>query len=116
MFFSFPHIAIDSDGNVGTINRPNRPGDSAACGALIAVRGGMRAARKPLPPPEALSASVTVTAAMRLMAACCHVPAAPLAAVSGTGSAAAALLLPAACWHGFLCCVRCLHSPRSPGS
>lgn len=35
MFFSFPHIAIDSDGKVGAISRPNRPGASAACGALI---------------------------------------------------------------------------------
>lgn len=35
MFFSFPHIAIDSDGKVGAIARPNRPGSSAACGALI---------------------------------------------------------------------------------
>lgn len=35
MFFSFPHIAIDSDGKVGAIARPNRPGASAACGALI---------------------------------------------------------------------------------
>lgn len=37
VFFSFPHIAIDSDGNVGAVSRPNRPGASAACGALIAV-------------------------------------------------------------------------------
>ncbi len=37
MFFSFPHIAIDSDGKVGAVSRPNRPGASAACGALIAV-------------------------------------------------------------------------------
>lgn len=35
VFFSFPHIAIDSDGKVGAISRPNRPGASAACGALI---------------------------------------------------------------------------------
>ena len=35
MFFSFPHIAIDSDGRIGAIARPNRPGASAACGALI---------------------------------------------------------------------------------
>lgn len=27
MFFSFPHIAIDSEGNVGGISRPNRPGE-----------------------------------------------------------------------------------------
>ncbi len=37
VFFSFPHIAIDSDGKVGAVSRPNRPGASAACGALIAV-------------------------------------------------------------------------------
>lgn len=35
VFFSFPHIAIDSDGKIGAIARPNRPGASAACGALI---------------------------------------------------------------------------------
>ena len=35
MFFSFPHIAIDSEGKVGAISRANRPGASAACGALI---------------------------------------------------------------------------------
>jgi len=35
VFFSFPHIAIDSEGKVGAISRPNRPGASAACGALI---------------------------------------------------------------------------------
>lgn len=35
MFFSFPHIAVDSEGKVGAIARPNRPGASAACGALI---------------------------------------------------------------------------------
>jgi hypothetical protein len=35
VFFSFPHIAIDSDGKIGAIARPNRPGSSAACGALI---------------------------------------------------------------------------------
>lgn len=35
VFFSFPHIAIDSEGNIGAISRPNRPGASAACGALI---------------------------------------------------------------------------------
>lgn len=35
MFFSFPHIAVDSEGKIGAIARPNRPGASAACGALI---------------------------------------------------------------------------------
>jgi hypothetical protein len=35
VFFSFPHTAIDSDGKIGAIARPNRPGASAACGALI---------------------------------------------------------------------------------
>lgn len=49
MFFSFPHIAIDSNGNVGSISRPNRPGSSSACGALIKVRisaGSAGAARR----------------------------------------------------------------------
>jgi len=36
VFFAFPHIAIDSEGNVGNINRPGRVGDSSACGALCA--------------------------------------------------------------------------------
>ena len=37
VFFSFPHIGIDSDGSVGIIHRPGRSGASAACGALIAA-------------------------------------------------------------------------------
>jgi hypothetical protein len=52
VFFSFPHIAIDSDGNVGTISRPNRPGDSSACGALIAVSSDLPVqGLDSLPPP-----------------------------------------------------------------
>ena len=43
MFFSFPHIAIDSDGKIGAIARPNRPGASAACGALIKSWNEIRA-------------------------------------------------------------------------
>ncbi|KXZ50484.1 hypothetical protein GPECTOR_16g659 [Gonium pectorale] len=42
VFFSFPHIAIDSDGKVGAVSRPNRPGASAACGALIAALGDLK--------------------------------------------------------------------------
>ena len=34
VFFSFPHIAINGNGEVGVVSRPNRPGDSCACGAL----------------------------------------------------------------------------------
>ncbi|GAX83977.1 hypothetical protein CEUSTIGMA_g11402.t1 [Chlamydomonas eustigma] len=34
VFFSFPHIAIDGEGKVGSISRPGRPGRSCACGAL----------------------------------------------------------------------------------
>lgn len=34
VFFSFPHISIDAQGEVGTISRPGRPGSSCACGAL----------------------------------------------------------------------------------
>ena len=36
VFFSFPHIAIDSEGQVGAISRPGRAGKSCACGALAA--------------------------------------------------------------------------------
>ena len=35
IFFSFPHIAIDADGEVGSVHRPGRCGQSNACGALI---------------------------------------------------------------------------------
>eukprot|EP00775_Hariotina_reticulata_P004924 gene4924-5167_t len=34
VFFSFPHVAIDSNGTLGAIYRSNRPGLSCACGAL----------------------------------------------------------------------------------
>ena len=35
VFFSFPHISINSKGEVGPMSRPGRPGQSCACGALI---------------------------------------------------------------------------------
>jgi hypothetical protein len=38
VFFSFPHTAINDAGELGVISRPNRPGDSCACGALAKVR------------------------------------------------------------------------------
>ncbi len=38
MFFAFPHIAINSEGEVGAITRPGRPKKSCACGALQKVR------------------------------------------------------------------------------
>lgn len=34
VFFSFPHIAIDSQGSMGSITRPGRESKSCACGAL----------------------------------------------------------------------------------
>ena len=37
VFLSFPHIAIDSEGSVGAIARPGRPGAGCACGALNAA-------------------------------------------------------------------------------
>ena len=43
VFFSFPHVAVDDDGNVGKIHRPGRPGESAACGALITALGAFQA-------------------------------------------------------------------------
>ncbi|KAL4431647.1 hypothetical protein ABPG77_001489 [Micractinium sp. CCAP 211/92] len=42
VFFSFPHIAIGSNGDVGAISRPNRPGASSACGALIACTSHLK--------------------------------------------------------------------------
>ena len=39
VFFSFPHIAIDSKGQVGAIARPGRAGTSCACGALAKALG-----------------------------------------------------------------------------
>ncbi|EFN54502.1 hypothetical protein CHLNCDRAFT_8980, partial [Chlorella variabilis] len=35
VFFSLPHISINSRGEVGPMSRPGRPGQSCACGALI---------------------------------------------------------------------------------
>lgn len=37
VFFSFPHIAIDSTATLGSVYRPGRPGRSCACGALQKV-------------------------------------------------------------------------------
>ena len=42
VFFSFPHIAIDAAGAIGSIARPGRPGGSCACGALAAALGDIR--------------------------------------------------------------------------
>jgi len=43
VFFSFPHIAIDSTGTLANISRPGRPGTSCACGALIKCMGELKA-------------------------------------------------------------------------
>lgn len=43
VFFSAPHIAIDSEDKVGAISRPGRPGQSCACGALAASLGVIKA-------------------------------------------------------------------------
>lgn len=42
VFFSFPHIAIDSSGEVGAIARPGRPKQSCACGALLKCLGELK--------------------------------------------------------------------------
>jgi hypothetical protein len=34
VFFAFPHVAINSAGEVGVISRPGQPRTSCACGAL----------------------------------------------------------------------------------
>jgi len=44
IFFSFPHIAIDSRGEPGHINRAARP-ESHACGALLKVLGDLKTRR-----------------------------------------------------------------------
>jgi hypothetical protein len=40
VFFSFPHIGIDEQGEVGAISRPGRPKKSHACGAMLKVSAG----------------------------------------------------------------------------
>lgn len=52
VFFSMPHISVDSSGKVGDISRPGRGGSSCACGALIAClgmlhSGGVESCAKP---------------------------------------------------------------------
>ena len=42
VFFSFPHIAINSKGEVGAIARPGRAGKSCACGALAKALGELK--------------------------------------------------------------------------
>ena len=39
IFFSFPHIAVDPNGDLGSIQRPGREACSSACGALKAALG-----------------------------------------------------------------------------
>lgn len=43
VFFSFPHIAITSKGVVGSVGRPGQDKVNAACGALIAALGQLKA-------------------------------------------------------------------------
>lgn len=42
VFFSFPHIAIGADGELGAITRPGRAAKSCACGALIKCLGELK--------------------------------------------------------------------------
>jgi hypothetical protein len=42
VFFSFPHISINSRGEVGPLARPGRPEPSCACGALIKAHNEIR--------------------------------------------------------------------------
>lgn len=42
VFFSFPHIGIDSAGVVGNISRPGRSAMSCACGAVIKALGEIK--------------------------------------------------------------------------
>jgi len=43
VFFSFPHIAINSKGEIGALSRPGQDATSSACGALIAALGQFKA-------------------------------------------------------------------------
>jgi len=43
VFFAFPHIAINSAGEVGAITRPGRPNKSCACGAMAKCLGEFKA-------------------------------------------------------------------------
>jgi len=43
VFFSFPHIAINSKGELGALSRPGQDATSSACGALIAALGQLKA-------------------------------------------------------------------------
>jgi len=43
IFFSCPHIAIDSAGNVGSCSRPGQIATNAACGAMIGALGQFQA-------------------------------------------------------------------------
>ena len=60
VFFSFPHIAIDDEGNLGKIHRPGRAGESAACGALLTALNLFQAC-PPLPELPCYATSVCVT-------------------------------------------------------
>jgi hypothetical protein len=51
VFFSFPHIAIDEEGNLGKIYRPGRAGESAACGALLTALNLFQVTLSTPPPP-----------------------------------------------------------------
>ncbi|PNH07267.1 hypothetical protein TSOC_006278 [Tetrabaena socialis] len=42
VFFAFPHIAINSEGEMGALSRPGRPKTSCACGALLAILGAFK--------------------------------------------------------------------------
>ena len=44
IFFSFPHVAVDPKGGLGSIQRPGREACSSACGALKAALGHFQGA------------------------------------------------------------------------
>ncbi len=76
VFFSFPHIGIDSKGVVGNISRPGRSGMSCACGAVIKVRLNSLARR---PPADHSSGAYSC---------CCSLPCPPRILVVGPVMAA----------------------------
>ena len=67
VFFSFPHIAIDDEGNLGKIHRPGRAGESAACGALLTALSLFQARPAPPSPPPTTPQPLLVFFSMRLL-------------------------------------------------
>lgn len=49
IFLSMPHIAVDSAGHIGSLQRPGRSAPSTACGALVALLSEFKGDPRALP-------------------------------------------------------------------